>query len=90
MYRLHAVVYVIAVAGIQTPFFAILSVLYYLQATISITKLVMIPLHQELMSHPKGGEGASNTVEMALAKVLKCCDQHFYGMGGPTYDITQW
>ncbi len=25
---------------------------------------------QELMSHPKGGEGASNCVEMALAKVL--------------------
>ncbi len=26
------------------------------------------------MSHPKGGEGASNTIDMALAKVLKCCD----------------
>ncbi len=31
-------------------------------------------LHQELMSHPKGGEGAFNYVETALAKVLKCCD----------------
>ncbi len=30
--------------------------------------------YQVLMSHAKGGEGASNTVEMALAKVLMCCD----------------
>ncbi len=27
---------------------------------------------QELMSHPKEGEGAFNYVETALAKVLKC------------------
>ncbi len=30
---------------------------------------------QELMSHLKGGEGAYNTIDMALAKVLKCCDR---------------
>ncbi len=51
--------------------------------------------YQELMSHPKGGEGAFNYVVTALSKVqCTCCavtmyGKHFYGMGGPTYDITR-
>ncbi len=45
------------------------------------------------MSHPKGGKGAFNYVVTALSKVLKCAvtiyGKHFYGMGGPTYDIAR-
>ncbi len=43
------------------------------------------------MSHPKGGEGEFNYVVTALSKVLAVTmyGKHFYGMGGPTYDITR-
>ncbi len=43
-------------------------------------------LRQELMSHPKGGEGAFNYVVTALSKVLAVTmyGKHFYGMGSPT------
>ncbi len=43
------------------------------------------------MSHPKGGEGASNCVKKALANIflraVTIYGKHFYGMGGPTSDI---
>ncbi len=43
------------------------------------------------MSHPKGGEEAFNYVVTALSKVLAVTmyGKHYYGMGGPTYDITR-
>ncbi len=44
------------------------------------------------MSHPKGGEGGFNYAVAALSKVLAVLTmygKHFYGMGGPTYDITR-
>ncbi len=38
--------------------------------------------YQELMSHPKGGEGAFNYVVTALSKVLNCC-AHVRQEGNP-------